>query len=142
VSQLFGEVPEAYVTTRMQMPAVGPGDDIVRTMAELLHDGHQRYGEFARGDTREALAPESHGHVQQSPCQADLSRRATPTPSPAQPTSGIEAQPQASPAVVREPSRARVRRERRPSLADLEHALAELVRLDRQYSSMSRARYG
>ncbi len=147
VNQLFGEVPEAYMTARMQMRAVGPGTDIVRTLAELLHEGHQRFGEFARGETREALAPESHRHVQQPPCRPDLPTQtflATQPPPPAQPASRTEAPPPASaaPAQAPSPSSSRVRRDRKPSVAEMQAALDALERLTREYSSQSRPRYG
>lgn len=145
VTQLFGEVPEAYMTSRMQMRTVGPGKNIVRTLAELLHEGHQRFGEFARGETREALAPESHGHIRQRRCQPGThvpSATTTQTPAPTQTTSRIDAQPQTSALPVQEPSRARMRREGKPSLAEMQAAIAELERQIRKMSSQSRPRYG
>ncbi|EON15393.1 hypothetical protein [Pandoraea sp. SD6-2] len=144
VPHLFGEIPESYMTTRMQMRAVGPGSGIVRTLAELLHDGHQRYGEFARGETREALAPESHRHVRQPSCRPGLPAPpfpATQMTSPAPATSPSEGRPQASAAPTQAPSRARMRRDP-PSVAEMQQALATLERLDREYSTLARPRYG
>ncbi|MDR3398786.1 MAG: hypothetical protein P4M06_14655 [Pandoraea sp.] len=140
MQHLFGEVPEAFMTARMQMRAVGPGDDIVRTLAELLHDGHQRYGEFAFGETREALAPESHRGVRQRPCQPVQTFPAAQPPTQAPPPSPVEVQPLASAAPA--PARARTQRDRKTSIAEMKKALAELERLDRYYSSLSRARFG
>lgn len=138
VPHLFGEIPESYMTARMQMRAVGPGSDIVRTLAELLHDGHRRYGEFARGETREALAPESHRHIRQPSCRPGLAAQ----PFPAAPsTSPSEGQPQASAAPAQASSQARMRRDQ-PSAAEMQRALAELERLDQEYSKLSRPRYG
>ncbi|VVE20170.1 hypothetical protein PHO31112_03087 [Pandoraea horticolens] len=144
VPHLFGEIPESYMTTRMQMRAVGPGSDIVHTLAELLHDGHRRYGEFARGETREALAPESHRHVRQPSCRPGLAAQPSPAtqlPPSAPSTSPSEGQPQASAAPARASSRSRIRRDP-PSAAEMQQALAELERLDQEYSKLSRPRYG
>lgn len=148
VPHLFGEVPESYTAARMQMRAVGPGSDIVRTLAELLHDGHQRYGGFARGETREAPATEARRHVRHTPCQPDLAAQpspATQAPPPASTASTAspnEGQPQASAAPAQAPSHARTRRDRKPSLAEMQQALAQLERLAREYASQSRPRYG
>ncbi|AVF38614.1 hypothetical protein AL486_01930 [Pandoraea apista] len=149
VNQLFGEVPDTYMTARMQMRAVGPGEDIVHTLAELLHDGHQRFGEFARGETREALAPESHAHVRQQPCQPGASTLTFPPRVPASPPAPAQPAPQAQSKTGETSTQSlpssRMRRAPRaqaPSIAEMQAALAKLERLAQKYSSLSRPRYG
>lgn len=144
LSYMFGDVPEYFQTARLQMRAVGPGDDIVHTLAELLHEGHQRYREFALGETREALAPESHREVKQRPCRQNPQSppqraiAAAQTQSQVHASAQADAQPQmsAAPASAREP------RDRQPSAAEIEQAFAMLQRLDAKYRALARPRYG
>ncbi|WP_449414207.1 hypothetical protein [Pandoraea soli] len=138
---LFGDVPEYLQATRLQMRTVGPGDDIVRTLAAWLHDGHQRYRDFARGETRECLAPESHRHVVQRACPPAAPPR-TPTAAQTPPQAQALIQPEARPQPGAAPTLARSPRARQPSVAEIAEAIAALERLDKQYRSLGRPRFG
>lgn len=134
---IFGDVPEYFQATRLQMRTVAPGDDIVRTLAEWLHDGHQRYRDFARSETREQLAPASHRHVRQQACPP-----AAPPRTPAAAQTRAQAQAEALPQAGAAQPLARSRRDRQPSAAELAEALATLERLDKQYRTQARPRFG
>lgn len=137
----FGDVPDYLQATRLQMRAVAPGDDIVRTLAEWLHDGHQRYRDFARGETRECLAPESHRHVIQPACPpAAPPRTSTAARTPPQPQALVQAE--TLPQTGAPPSLARSPRDRQPSVAEIAEAVAMLERLDKQYRLLGRPRFG
>ncbi|VVE53285.1 hypothetical protein [Pandoraea terrigena] len=138
---IFGDIPEYFQATRLQMRAVAPGGDIVHTLAEWLHDGHQRYRDFALGETRERLAPESHRHVRQQACPPAAPPRTTAalqTPPLAQASAQPEVPSQADVA----PAPAPLPRNRQPSVAEIAQALAALERLDRQYRALGRPRFG
>ncbi|VVE21459.1 hypothetical protein PEP31012_03171 [Pandoraea eparura] len=138
---IFGDVPEYLQAARLQMRTVAPGDDVVHTLAEWLHDGHQRYRDFARSETRETLAPESHRHVRQPACPPAAPPRtpdAARTPPRAQALMQAEVLPQTGAA----PAPTRSRRDRQPSAAELAEALAALERLDKQYRMLGRPRFG
>lgn len=142
---IFGDVPEYLQATRLQMRTVAPGDDIVHTLAEWLHDGHQRYRDFARSETRETLAPESHRHARQPACPPAAPPRtpdAAPTPPRAQALALALAQADALPQTGAAPAPTRSRRDRQPSVAELAQALAVLEQLDKQYRTQGRPRFG
>ncbi|VVE02374.1 hypothetical protein PCE31106_02188 [Pandoraea cepalis] len=138
---LFGDVPGYFQATRLQMRTVGPGDDIVRTLAEWLHDGHQRYRDFARGETRESLAPESHRHVVQQACPSATPPRTT-TAAQTPPQTQALVQAEAPPPTDTAPTLARSPRAGQPSIAEIEEAIAMLERLDKRYRSLGRPRFG
>lgn len=147
--QMFGDVPEHLETAGLRMRALPPGENLVRTLAEHLHDGHYRYREFAYGASRETLAATSHAHVRQQLCRpfmpvrspdaasASLPTQTMPLP-PAAPSTPAEDASSPSPSV---PHRRRSRQDQL-SMTDLEKALAELERLDKLYTQQARPRFG
>lgn len=151
-AMMFGDIPDYLEASYGGMVKVPIGENLVQTLAQWLHDGHQRYKEFAYGGNREALTPISHARIRQPLCEPSAPTQTptsvAPPPSTAdhasasssQPTETTDA-PRASepPPVVRT---ARKADQRRHSLAELQAAVDVMERLDRRYSFQSRPRFG
>ncbi|VVE34900.1 hypothetical protein [Pandoraea anhela] len=142
---MFGDIPAHLQTTNLKMRRLAHDGDIARALAEHLHDGHRRYGEFAYGASREALAPTSHAHVRQPICPSPAPTAAQ-SPAP-QSTAANDADTAASaaqnaPAAPDAPRRRRLSRQHKLSVEALAQAIAELERLDKQYKSQARPRFG
>ncbi|MFJ2995663.1 hypothetical protein [Pandoraea sp. NPDC087047] len=136
--QMFGDVPEYFETTNLRMRAIPRGENLMRTLAEHLHEGHQHYREFAYGATREMLTLTPHSHIRQRACQA-FPRDRPPVVTRESVPRGLPAQAAAAPAA---PTRGASGQINAPTASEMAQALAELERLDQHYRSQSRPRFG
>ncbi|ODP31918.1 hypothetical protein [Pandoraea sp. ISTKB] len=141
--RMFGNVPAHLQSTNLKMRRLAHDGNIARALATHLHDGHRRYGEFAYGASREVLAPTSHADVRQRTCAPPSapSAQVFTTPHDSGPSTPARQDIPASAALPAPRSR-RLSRQNKLSVEELAQAIAEIERLDKQYKSQARPRYG